>query len=181
MEEKLPSNISLYEKDGDLVIQRKWSKSHGFLTLLFCSLFLFLGSYFLYLEYAEGQVIDLPGFLFILPFFVIFLVYWGLAHICNSTYIRVNPDTISINISPIKWLGNKVIQIDEVVQFYGREEVVRSGDNYVTYYHLCYRSRFRDEGKLLSRLESEEQVRFIEKKLEDILGIEDDHVFRYDC
>ena len=77
--------------------------------------------------------------------------------------------------------GNKVIQIDEVVQFYGREEVVRSGDNYVTYYHLCYRSRFRDEGKLLSRLESEEQVRFIEKKLEDILGIEDDHVFRYDC
>jgi len=166
-----PDNISIYEEHGLLVIRRKWSITSGVISLIVC-----LG--FFFIVYAPDAQID-PIFVKVRLPVCLFLAYLSLAYFKNSTYVYISPETVRVKISPIKWWGEKELRVENIKQFFGRETTRRTKNGTTTDYYLSYRTTHGEEGDLLSGLDGPEQIYFIEKQLEDTLGIRDDNVYRH--
>ena len=80
---------------------------------------------------------------------------------------------LSIEHKPLPWPGNRILQASEMIQLYSEERVSRSNNGTRTTYQLNAISRENRKIKLLSGLNSPDEVRFFEHKIEEQLGIKD--------
>lgn len=76
----------------------------------------------------------------------------------------------------MKWFGNKEVGIDDIKQLYTTEKISNNKNGSSARYTVNILTREGKQRKLVSGLQSKEQGIFIEKKIEEVLGIEDEEV-----
>jgi hypothetical protein len=101
------------------------------------------------------------------------ITYSALAGFYNRTIITVGMGRLSIRHTPLPWPGNRTVQVSELVQLYSEERITRSRNGTQVTYQLSAISNENKKIKLLSRLNSPDEVRFFERQIEEHLGIRD--------
>ena len=175
----LPAHVELFHRGSDLEIVRKW---FGWDTLLRTAMLVVVGV--IAFSTIKGSVLFKPfdsingleSTLFHLIFVAVtaYLAYSTLAGWLNRTRILVGQGKITVRHGPLPWPGNKVIEVSTLKQLY-TEEIEHRGSKGGTYMTYDVRATTDTDPKLklVSGLRSEPQARFIEKQIEQYLGIQD--------
>jgi hypothetical protein len=104
------------------------------------------------------------------------LTYYTLAGIYNRTFISVGRGTVSIEHRPIPWFGNRTLQASEISQLYTEQITTRGKNGPRVSYQLSVVSQENKKIKLLTGLDTPDAARYIERQVEDWLGIRDRRV-----
>lgn len=173
----LPKEFTVNYFDDYMQITRTWA-SLKIIGLIFGAAiwnFVWISNDFLEILSSDRELLLK---LFCLVFIVggAFLIYYIIASALNKTEIYVNKNTIAIQHHPIPWPGNKTIEAKNIKQIYvKRIEKRRENRTYVSY--GVSGLTFDDQNiKLLPGLKDFHSAHFVEKNIEDYLGIEDEEV-----
>lgn len=162
-----------------LVIQRKWF-SYELIGLLFFCIAWDAFLIFWYSMATKGPA----GWNLIAVIFPVAhvavgvgLTYRTIAGFLNSTWITVADGALTIKHAPLPWLGNRTIPTDTVKQLFC-EKVTSSGNRggSSTNYSLSAMTRDGRKVPLVKSLPSHDQALYLEQRIEDALGIEDERV-----
>lgn len=106
----------------------------------------------------------------------IFLFYTTLAGFVNSTHINATRNRLEIRHRPLWWMGNRAVEVSEIDQLFCKLQVNNS-ENGTTYaYHLYMIDKNKKHTKLISNMESPDQVLYLEQEIENFLGIKNRRV-----
>ena len=189
-EEKRESSLSRHKKirvgalggidmrptSEGLEIVRRWYDSRAWVTVIIA--LIWNGAFLWLLWITRGEA--LKGEAMFLGVYVgvagISTAYLALANLFNTTTIRINSKTLVIRHRPFPWLGYKTVPVSKVAQVYCKRRK-RQGKNrtYVTF-EVRYEGPKGKTYKLLSGLESRSEARFIEREIEETLGLKDKYV-----
>ena len=172
MDAPVPEKLDLVEDHGKLVIRRKWFGWHLIFLTIFCVVwdgFLFFWYSIAFSDPDSGLMMKLfpIGHLAV----GVGLTYFVIAGYFNKTDIIIDPMYIEVKIYPIKWFGNKKIDITEIKQLYTTEKISNTKNGTTVRYQVSVVTNENKQKKLVGGLESREQGLFIEHKIEEILGI----------
>lgn len=169
----LPEGMDMVNHGDSLEITRRWFSP----TIIFLTVFAVFWCGFLAFWYAMAMQ---GGDLFMLLFPILHLavgiglVYYVLAGYLNKTSIRVGWSSITIEHTPLPWLGEQKVDARDIKQIYVKESITRSrrGGTSTTYrvHALTHSGK---NLKLLSGLPDSEQALFVEQEIEKFLRIED--------
>lgn len=175
---RLPRGFELNYFDEYMQITRVW---HGFKTYLILLVALTFNGVWItsgFVEILLGER-ELLLKLFALVFIVLGLglLYLTIATWLNKTQIYVSKNNIEIKHQPIPWLGNKRIETNNIKQLFVKKVYRGSSNNNRRYtYNVAGITSENKQFKLISGLEYDYYARFIEKKIEDYLGIDDEEI-----
>jgi predicted Zn finger-like uncharacterized protein len=171
----LPPGITVNNQGSGIEIDYSWF-SWGILFLLF---FAIVWNGFV-LVWMAGVISMRAGPMALFGLFHlsigIFLAYTSLAGLLNHTVIRVEMGELKIEIGPLPWPGNRVLQASEVVQFYTKEHITRNRRSVSVTYAVHAVMRTGNQIQLMGKLSTAEQALYIEQTLERTLGIQDQPV-----
>ncbi|MCH6256196.1 hypothetical protein MLD52_06525 [Puniceicoccaceae bacterium K14] len=168
----IPKNLDFIEEHGKLVIRRKWFGPQFIFLTVFCVLW----DGFLVFWYSVAlSTPDAPLMMKLFPIGHIAvglgLTYYVIAGYLNKTDISLDPSFLEVKHYPVKWFGNKRIDIGDIKQVYTEEIVTRTKNGTrISYVVKVIQSNDKAQ-KLVSGLSSKDQGIFIESKIENILGI----------
>lgn len=173
----IPDNIELLEDRGDLVIQRSWRGPHLWFLLLFCIIWDSFLIFWYKMAFGDPNA---PLMVKIFPIGHVAvglgLTYYVIAGFVNKTDIRINPIKLSVLSYPMKWFGNKEVDVDRIKQLYTTEKVTQGKNGASVTYIVNIVTKENRQLKLLGGLQTKEQALYIEKKIEEVLAIPDEHV-----
>lgn len=180
----MPNNIKIEDNPNYFTIRRRWFSFIHFFTLFFSLMWngILLIFYFGILssfQLAENDMTISPEQILMLFFPVIHVAagigifYYSMCGFFNSTYITATHEFLTVRNGPLPSPGNRKIRIDSIKQFYCEER--RGSKGSVSYKVNVITPNFT-KINLVSGLYELDQARFIEKAIEDRLGIEDEHV-----
>jgi hypothetical protein len=106
----------------------------------------------------------------------VFLTYYTVAGIYNRTIITVGQGTLSIQHGPLPWPGSRVLQASEISQLYCEENTSRGRNGPQTSYRLSAVTSDNKKINLLTGFDSPDSARFLERQVEEWLGIRDRRV-----
>jgi hypothetical protein len=172
----MPENITVEQQADGLRLSYRWFSG----KFVFLALFCFVWDAFLVFWYTTALTQNANIIMLIFPVLHVAvglaLTYYTLAGFYNRTFISVGRGTLSIQHRPMPWFGNRTLQASDIAQLY-TEQITASGKNgpRVTY-QLSAVSLENRKIKLLAGLDSPDSARFIERQIEDWLGIKDRRV-----
>lgn len=171
---RLPKGFSITYFDDYMQITRKWLgfQTFGALVGTAVVVFLCIDKGFLDIIVSDREIYFK---IFCLLFIAmgLFSAYFTLASALNKTQIYVNKNAIAIQHHPIPWPGNKTIDAKEIQQIYVKTIETRK-DNVTRYHYKVFALTLENQKiKLMSNLQKRQPALFIEKKIEDYIGIED--------
>lgn len=169
----MPENLHVEESRNSLDITYKWSKTQGYILLGFSLLW----NCFLYFGFISNMLADdVPSFvlIFMIPFIGvgIFIFYYGLTSIFNSTVINVGYDNVTVRHTPLPWIGNKDVFKHDIKQLYVKEHIHRGKNTSSISYSINIVDKGNKDIKLVDALPNAEMGKFIEHKIEKFLKIE---------
>lgn len=174
----IPSRFEVNYTDEELVIFHKWWSFKYIGLALFCvAWFAFLGYVF---------TINKSAILFVFAALQaaigVFLAYYTAAGFVNSTIITVTLQELTISHGPMWWPGGQTLQTETIEQLYCKEVERRntktdSEGNRTESIHYSYELYSLNTNnrsvKLISGLDEPEEALFMERVIEDFLGIEE--------
>ena len=175
-DDNLPVNLDMQYHDDYIEITRRWLSWGTTIKAV-----VFIGAGYLLLNNFvipnhDGALVKNPLFLFFIVL-SIGAIYAALAGLLNTSSIVVSKDTLDIRHKPLPWPGNKKINIEDVKQLYTKEKISRDSDKTATItYQVYIVTRNGEDIKLVSGLEKSEQATFIEREIEQFLGIKKEDV-----
>ena len=101
------------------------------------------------------------------------LAYYAITGLVNHTRVTLTPSRVAIEHGPLPWPGSRALDRAEVEQLYvSRQETHNKGQVNVSY---CLQVVLRggEDVAIIKGLESANQARFLESRIETALGIED--------
>ena len=178
----VPGNdkFQIEESNDELTIQFRWFKWMYIALVFFCVIW--DGFLFFWYSIAFGSGMGGAGSMMTLFPLIhvgvgIGLTYYTICGFVNKTVISVREGKLKIKSSPMPWPGaNKNISVDDIKQLYVKETVNRGKNGSTTYsYSLRYHSTGKRDKLLVSGyiLNSAEDAMYLEKKIEQFLGIAD--------
>ena len=172
----IPEKMEFIEENGQLIIRKKWFGVH----LIFLTLFCIFWCGFLVVWYGIAFSDDTPLMMKLFPLghvaVGVGLLYYVIAGYFNKTDIIIDSLNLEVKHYPVKWFGNKCIDVADIKQLYTSERVTNNKNGTtITYKVNVIDNQGRSKG-LVGGLESKEQGLFIERKIEEILGILDEEV-----
>lgn len=168
----LPAQLEIvYDRDA-LIIRRKWFSAVAFFLAFFA---LFWNGFMVvwmtiaissgaWIMVAFGSIHALVG---------IGMAYFCLASFLNTTDVSVDPNYLSVRHYPLPWGKNKKVRLHEIQQLYSKEHVSRGKNSTSITYRLYIVTQDGREQRLLSGLQEISQAHFIEREVENIIGLED--------
>lgn len=153
----IPPGLDVVENEDEIIIRYSWSKvteyimppyliknkensviewprQPGYMMIPFSVIWnSLLISWFL--KQLIAPTIPQSGFLFSIPlvlfFFMIglFLLYYGICSVVNTTILRGTKNCVSLSFSPLKWLGEKHLYSDQINQFIVKEKIQFNSQN----------------------------------------------------
>ena len=177
-----PKNMTLIEDPYRFTLVRRWLSPATFFMLFFC---LFWDG-FLVVWYGAAfsgatQNNSGAGFEWVMVLFPlghvavgVGLTYFVIASFLNTTKISVDENTLSVRHSPIPWPGNKELPTLDIDQVFCQKSSVTKNNQSIYLVKLLMK-----EGKkikLLGGINNKNHALFIEQKIENILGLEDQPV-----
>ena len=171
---RLPKGFELNYFDEYMQITRVWHGLQTYALLLFALIFngLWIGNGFVEILFSERDLLTKLSSL-IFPLIGLGVLYFTIATWLNKTQIYVSKNSIEVKHKPVPWFGNKRIKADNIEQFFVEEKLKGSSNGNRRYsYSVLGLTSENVQVKLISGLEFQDQARYIEKTIEDYLGIE---------
>lgn len=155
----------------DLTLTRRWFNASAISLLLFSvGWFSFLGFW-----YTTAFKDDAPWIFFVFPLLHVaagFLVaHRALAGLLNTTTIRIADGRLTVHHGPIPTWGNRDIALSDLRQLY---TVTKTSSKSADTYELHAITAVGPTVELMSGLTEMQQALYVERTIEDHLGIEDD-------
>ncbi|MDQ8193259.1 hypothetical protein QEH59_02405 [Coraliomargarita sp. SDUM461004] len=168
----LPANLEILHDRDALIIRRKWFSVFAFFLALFT--LIWNGFMVVWMTIAlKNGAWPMAAFGSIHAMVGIFLAYFCVASFVNKTDISIDPNYLKVRHYPLPWRGAKKLRVHEIQQLYCKEHIHRSKNGMNISYHLLAITNNRREQKLLSGLQEASQAQFIEREIENILGLKD--------
>lgn len=171
----IPDGWSIRKHNATLEMTYRWFKGYYVLFLLLAAVWIF----FRWMDHTPSTHI---GYTWMMVGMGTFFMYWILAGLLNTTTVQVGAGVLSINHSPVPWFGGCEISTSHIKQLYCKEQhYVRTYRNknrpptHVnrTRYSLHAVLKTGSEKVLIKNVEDALQVLFLEREIEDHLGIQD--------
>ena len=170
---RIPEHISMEQTSGGLLFSYRWFSP----AFIFMAAFALLWDGFLVFWYSVATSEGAPTVMLVFPIIHVLvgigLTYFALAGFYNKTLVLVGEGKLSIQHVPLPWPGNRVLQAADLVQLYSKERVIRTRNGPQMKYQLNAITRENKTITLMSNLTAPDQVRYLEHKLEEYLGITD--------
>lgn len=174
---KKPNNVDahLQDKGNELLLTYHWRTGHHIFLLILAMLWNTSTIMWFALMLANSAyLMAMLGIIY--AFGGISLLYVGVAGFLNTTMIKVDGFRLTITHQPILWLHTPELRTDNIVQLYCTLHINR-GKTYTRYsYQLHAIVKNGDHICLLKGIEKAEQAQFLERKIENFLGIRDGYV-----
>lgn len=158
-----------------MVIRRKWFGPHVFFLIPFTLFWDGFMVFWFYTAFTQGQLM-MAAFGSIHAMVGIGLTYFVICSFANATDIAVDPNHVEVKIHPFPFPGGKKIRTSDITQLYCDERISHNKNGT----SVSYTVKIIDQGgkytKLVSGLKEAEEAKFIENKIESILGIENQPV-----
>jgi hypothetical protein len=169
----IPDHISMdYGTDG-LLLTYRWFSASFVAVAVFCLMW----DGFLVFWYTTALTQHAPSMMLVFPVIHVSvgvaLTYYALAGFWNKTVITIGTGRLSIRHMPLPWPGNKTLDAADLTQLYSEQQIIRGKNGSRIVYRLNAISRDNRKIRLLSGLNSPDQVRYLERKIEEQLGIRD--------
>ena len=168
---EIPENMSLREQDSSLEFEYRWYKPKYIAFLIagpFCAYFLIKSKYIA----GDFQQLTIPAL--VLIFCALYIFYYSLARVLNTTFIHVTKEKISVRHGPLPFKRNLELKKDDVTQLYvARQKGVNKYYLLVVTYQVNVILKNGSVITLVKGLDMLQQARFIENKIEDYLNITD--------
>ncbi len=101
------------------------------------------------------------------------LAYYAITGLVNHTTVTLTASKVAVKHGPLPWPGSRALDRTEVEQLYvSRQETTNKGQVTVTF-NLQVVLRGGEEITIVKGLDSADQARFLESRIEIALGIED--------
>lgn len=178
LEKDPESKFKITETREELSITYKWFNFIHLFLAFFCVLWdgflvVWYGIAFSGFGESGGASLIMIAFPMIHVAVGVGLTYYTICGFFNRTYLTVNNQRLSIKFKPLPWKGQLEFSSREIKQLFVKEKISR-GKNGTSYtYDLYMLTSDGREKKLLSGdLLNANQAKFLEKKIEDFLGIE---------
>jgi hypothetical protein len=172
----MPENIRIEHRADGLTLSYRWFSAKFIFLALFC---LFWDG-FLVFWYGIALSQDAPWIMLVFPLLHlavgVFLTYYTVAGIYNRTIITVGQGKLSIQHAPLPWPGSRVLQASEISQLYCEETTSRGRNGPQTSYRLSAVTSDNKKINLLTGFDSPDSARFLERQVEEWLGIRDRRV-----
>ena len=172
----MPENITVEQQADGLRLSYRWfSGKFVFLAIFCCAWDGFLVFWY---SIALTQSGDLMMIIFPVMHVAVGvgLTYYTLAGFYNRTIVTVGRGRLSIQHRPIPWFGNRTLQAAEISQLYTEQLTTRGKNGPRISFQLSAVSQENRKIRLLTGLDSPDSARFIERQVEDWLGIKDRRV-----
>lgn len=173
----LPDGFLLNYFDDYMQITRKWlgAQTFGLLVGTLVFNYVWMGNGFVEIIASDRELLLK---IFCLAFIAIGAVsaYFTIASAMNKTQVYVNKNSMAIQHHPIPWIGNKTIEVKEIQQIYVKTVVKTNNQRTYYKYHVLGLTSDNQKIKLVTGLTKYQHAHFIEKKIEDYLGIENESV-----
>lgn len=163
-----------YTPPGELVIERRWRSTKVYGLVVFCVFW----DGFLVFWYSRPEI-SLQASLFTLFHVAIggYMTYMALALLFNRTTIRATPREIAVRHGPLPWPGSKVVGVQDVEQLYcesvGPSRFGFQSESREPTFQVSAVLRDGRKLPLVRGLPEPDQALFIERRLEEHLGIDD--------
>ena len=167
-----PSSLEVTSEGPELVIKRKWY-NWGYLLLLpfLIAWFYFMNKVFDNFDSSVPVFIQYMPYLFYLV--GIGMAYFAIAGILNVTEIRATQGQVKIKHQPLPWPGNKVLNTYDLQQLFTRRRMKSTQNGSRLTYEVVAILKDGESFSLVKDLSEESEGIYIEKKLEELLGITD--------
>lgn len=178
----IPENLDVYEGLSQLTISFKWFKPVYYFTLLFsivwCGFLLFWYSMaFGALFSGENEGIWIMLLFPLLHVAVgVYLAYYTLCGFLNKTFIEVNSHSLTVRYEPLPWFGARHLMRASVKQLYTIQHVQSSKNGRTITYRVQAITTENKSITLVRDLDTAQHAQFIERKIEQYLGIENQAV-----
>lgn len=155
---------------GELTLTRKWFSASSIFLLFFSTVwFAFLAFW-----YKTAFTGNAPWIFFVFPLVHVgagfMILHRALTGLLNTTTIRIANGRMTVRHGPIPTFGNREIALGDLRQLY----TVTKTKNDNTTYELHAITAVGPTVKLMSGLTEVQQALYVERVVEDHLGIEDD-------
>jgi hypothetical protein len=155
---------------GRMVLRRRWRTGQGFFMLIFAVAW----NAFLVNWYALAFSGSAPWIMFVFPIahvaVGIGVAYGALTNLLNTTVFEIDGGVLRLRHGPIPARGNRELPTDELLQLYTEEHTGSKGSKS---YALVAAVRSGPAIKLVEGLENRQQALYIERAIENHLGIPD--------
>jgi hypothetical protein len=173
MKAPMPENVTIEHRPEGLTLSYRWFSA----KFIFLAIFCLLWDGFIVFWYSMAATEGAPWIMLVFPLLHVAvgvgLTYYTIAGIYNRTTITVGQGRLSIVHAPFPWPGNRILQSPELGQLYSEERVSQGRNGPSVSYQLSAITRDNRKIKLIAGLESPDSVRFIERQIEEWLGIRD--------
>lgn len=174
----IPEKFRIVRSVGELVVTWRWFNPAMHLFLLF---FVIAWDAFLLFWYfgAPGQDGDWITMVFPIAHVAVgaALTYFVLAGFVNRTTVRAARGVLTVSHGPLPWAGNRRIARADLKQLYVTEVSHPAKNGQITKsWDLCALLDNNKALRLLTRLDTYEQGRFLEHAVEDYMNITDSKV-----
>jgi hypothetical protein len=170
----IPKNMHLKKRSGRLEFEYSWFKIKYLIALFAVPFF----TYFLVnSKYIVGGFNELTASVILAFTAALFVFYFSLAKLINTTKISVSREGIKVGHGPLLFSKNLIVKRDDVTQLYVTKH--RFGHRYYLYsttFQINVILKNKNVLTLVKGLHSAGQGRFIENEIEDFLDITDIHV-----
>ena len=169
----IPKHITMeYGSDGLHLVYRWFNAGHIALAI-FCFVWDGFLVFWYSVAFREGSPLVMLVFPLLHVAVGVALTYTALAGFYNKTVVTVGMGKLSIHHTPIPWPGNQTLDAADLKQLYSEEHIIRGKNGTRTVYRLNAVTQNDRKIKLISNMESPEEARFLERKVEEQLGIRD--------
>lgn len=172
----MPPGISLDLSPSEMRIMRRWNRGAGAAMLAFAIFW----DGFLVFWYSMAFGMRAPLIFVLFPLIHVAvgvaITYAALANLLNTTTVTVAQGLFKIAHAPLPWFQPATFHTWELQQLYTKQHVSRGKNGSTTTYSLDAVMQDGRTRTLVSNMESVEQGRFLEARLEQYIGLIDSKV-----
>lgn len=179
----VPKRFRVDEVGKELTISYRWFSPVSFFLIFFC--IFWDGFLIVWYAIALGAIFGGKGepMTWVMAVFPLIhvavgigLTYYTIATFFNRTVIRSAGGEVSVRHGPLPWYGNQRVPTSDVRQVYCTEKMRHHKHGHSISYNVNLLRRDQSKATLLSHLSELDEALFIEQKLRECLGLEDEHV-----
>lgn len=167
----IPEKFKVFHDRETLVIRRKWFGPQVFFLIPFTLFWDGFMVFWFYKAFMDGQW-EMMAFGSIHALVGVGLTYFVICNFANATDITINPRHVGVKIHPFPWPGNKQIKTTDITQLFCDERISQGKHGTSVSYTVKIIDKLGKSTKLISGLKDVSEARFIENKVESLLGIE---------
>lgn len=182
----VPDKIEVNENFSKLTISYRWLNSYSYFLLIGMFIIFTIVITTLWDSFVSTslfkELFDMPTFeLLVVAMFAstgIYYAYYALCSVLNKTIVEVDGHAIKIWFEPLPWIGTDKILRADIKQLYTIQHV-KAQDNRINL-SISYRVKAVTQSNrsiiLVQDITTAEQARFLERKIEQYLGITNEKV-----